>query len=73
MSDPRHAIVEKEGHLLTVTLNRPEARNALSPEMLIAMYDAWRRLDADDELRVAILTGAGGHFCSGAELIAMHL
>ncbi|MCZ6822601.1 MAG: crotonase/enoyl-CoA hydratase family protein [Deltaproteobacteria bacterium] len=72
MRDPRHAIVEKEGHLLTVTLNRPEARNALSPEMLIAMYDAWRQLDADDELRVAILTGAGGHFCSGADLKAMH-
>ena len=72
MSDPRHAIVEKEGHLLTVTLNRPEARNAFSPEMLVGMYDAWRQLDADDELRVAILTGAGGHFCAGADLKTMH-
>ncbi len=66
------AMVEQEGPILTVTLNRPEARNALSPDMLIRMYDAWRRLDADDELRVAILTGAGGHFSSGADLKAMH-
>jgi len=72
MSDSRHVIVEQEGHLLTVTLNRPEARNALSPEMLVGMYDAWRRLDDDDELRAAILTGAGGHFCAGADLKSMH-
>ena len=72
MSDSRHVIVETEGHLLTVTLNRPEARNALSPEMLVGMYDAWRRLDDDDELRAAILTGAGGHFCAGADLKSMH-
>jgi enoyl-CoA hydratase len=72
MSDSRHLIVEQKGHLLTVTLNRPEARNALSPEMLVGMYDAWRRLDDDDELRVAILTGAGGHFCAGADLKSMH-
>jgi enoyl-CoA hydratase len=72
MSDLREAIVEKEEHLLTVTMNRPEARNALSPGMLVGMYDAWRRLDDDDELRVAILTGAGGHFCAGADLKMMH-
>lgn len=72
MSDSRHVIVEQEGHLLTVTLNRPEARNALSPEMLVGMYDAWRRLDDDNELRAAILTGAGGHFCAGADLKSMH-
>lgn len=66
------AIVEKQGHVLIVTMNRPEARNAFNPAMLIGMYDAWRRLDADDDLRVGILTGAGGHFSAGADLKAMH-
>ena len=67
-----HCIVEKDCAVLTVTMNRPEARNAWSPEMLVGMYDAWRRLDEDSELRVAILTGAGGHFSSGADLKMMH-
>jgi enoyl-CoA hydratase len=67
-----HALVEQDGHVLHVTMNRPEARNALSPDMLVGLYEAWRRLDADPELRCAILTGAGGHFCAGADLKAMH-
>ncbi len=67
-----HALVEQEGHVLIVTLNRPEARNALSPDMMIRLYDAWRRLDSDTELRCAILTGAGGTFCAGADLKTMH-
>ena len=66
-----HALVEKQGHVLVVTLNRPEARNALSPDMMMRMYDAWRLLDADTELRCAILTGAGGTFCAGADLKTM--
>ena len=69
---PPHAIVEKSGHVLTVTLNRPEARNALSPDMMMRMYDAWRLLDSDTDLRCAILTGAGGTFCAGADLKTMH-
>ena len=68
--DKNHAIVEQDGHILIITLNRPEKRNALSPGMLITVYEAWRRLDEDDELRCAILTGAGGTFCSGADLSA---
>jgi enoyl-CoA hydratase len=67
-----HALVEQEGHVLIVTLNRPEARNALSPDMMIRLYDAWRRLDHDTDLRCAILTGAGGTFCAGADLKTMH-
>ncbi len=66
-----HCLVEREGHVLVVTLNRPEARNALSAGMLLGMYQAWRQLDEDDELRVAILTGKGGVFCAGADLKAM--
>ncbi|WP_216917940.1 crotonase/enoyl-CoA hydratase family protein [Nocardia sp. NBC_01377] len=66
-----HCLVEKRDHVLIVTLNRPEARNALSGEMLAIMRDAWDQVDDDPDIRVAILTGAGGAFCSGADLKAM--
>jgi enoyl-CoA hydratase len=69
--NPDHCLVEREGHVLVVTLNRPEAKNALSSGMLAGMYRAWRLLDADPELRVAILTGRGDVFCAGADLKAM--
>ena len=61
-------IVEKQGHVLVVTLNRPEKRNAVNSEVMCRLYDAWRRLDEDDELRCAILTGNGGTFCAGMDL-----
>jgi enoyl-CoA hydratase len=60
--------IEKKGHVLLVTLARPEAKNALSSAMLVGMYNAWRRLDSDKELRVAILTGEGDTFCAGMDL-----
>ncbi|MEI7057289.1 crotonase/enoyl-CoA hydratase family protein [Nocardioides sp. CCNWLW239] len=63
-----HAIVEQDGHKLVVTMNRPERRNALSSEMLRIMEDAWDRVNADPEIRVCILTGAGGYFCAGMDL-----
>src|SRR6266550_6474136 len=63
-------IVERDGHVLTLTMNRPERKNAFSPEMLVMMNDAWQELEDDEELRVAILTGAGGDFCSGMDLKA---
>jgi enoyl-CoA hydratase len=66
-----HCLVERDGHVLIVTLNRPEAKNALSGGMLVGMYRAWRLLDDDSELRVAILTGRGDVFCAGADLKAM--
>src|SRR4051812_25301662 len=53
-------------------MNRPEAKNALSPEMLVGMADAWDRIDSDEEIRCAVLTGAGGVFCAGADLKAMN-
>ncbi|WP_272267008.1 MULTISPECIES: crotonase/enoyl-CoA hydratase family protein [unclassified Rhodococcus (in: high G+C Gram-positive bacteria)] len=67
-----HCLVEQRGHVLIVTLNRPEARNALSGEMMAIMSEAWDRVDNDPEIRVAILTGAGGAFCAGADLKAMN-
>ncbi len=66
-----HCLVEQEGHTLVVTMNRPEARNALSGEMMDTMREAWDRVNDDPEIRVAILTGAGGAFCAGADLKAM--
>jgi enoyl-CoA hydratase len=66
-----HALVDLVDHTLVITMNRPEKRNALSGEMLEIMSDAWDRVNEDDEVRVAILTGAGGSFCAGADLEAM--
>jgi enoyl-CoA hydratase len=70
MTQP-HCLVEQEGHTLVVTMNRPEAKNALSGEMMDIMREAWDRVNADDSIRVAVLTGAGGAFCAGADLKAM--
>src|SRR3954451_15419712 len=60
------------GRVLVLTMNRPEAKNALSPEMLVGLADAWDRIDGDDAIRCAVLTGAGGVFCAGADLKAMN-
>ena len=64
------AVIELRGHTLVLTLNRPEARNALSTEMLSIMVAAWDQVDNDPDVRSAILTGAGGYFCSGMDLKA---
>lgn len=61
-------LVEQDGHKLVVTMNRPERRNALSSEMLRIMESAWDRVNDDPEIRVCILTGAGGYFCAGMDL-----
>lgn len=71
MSDP-HLLVEREGHVVTVTFNRPEARNAWSLELMARMWDAWQEIDNDPDIRCAILTGAGGTFSAGADLKLMH-
>ncbi|WP_326833738.1 crotonase/enoyl-CoA hydratase family protein [Amycolatopsis rhabdoformis] len=70
MSSP-HALVSLEDHTLVVTMNRPEARNALTGEMLSIMTEAWDRVDRDPAVRSCVLTGAGGAFCAGADLKAM--
>lgn len=66
-----HLLFEREGHTAIVTLNRPAKKNALSSEMLVRMYDAWTEVDRNPDIRVVIVTGAGGNFCSGADLKAM--
>lgn len=70
MSGTEHLLVERVGHTLVVTMNRPEAKNALTSAMLVGMADAWEELNRDDDLRCAVLTGAGGAFCSGMDLKA---
>ncbi|OHB31155.1 MAG: enoyl-CoA hydratase [Phenylobacterium sp. RIFCSPHIGHO2_01_FULL_69_31] len=60
---------ERRRHVAIVTLNRPEALNAISPEMLVRLAEAWTRVRDDQEIRVAVVTGAGDRaFCSGADL-----
>ena len=61
--------VERKGQVALITLNRPEARNAISPEMLVRLADAWTAVRDDPDIRVAVVTGAGDKaFCSGADL-----
>jgi enoyl-CoA hydratase len=60
-----------DGHVATITLNRPEQRNAVSPELTTALDEAMGRFEADAEVWVGILTGAGPNFCAGADLKAL--
>jgi enoyl-CoA hydratase len=70
MEEP-HALIERRGAVLIVTMNRPEVRNALSGPMMALMRQAWDTVDSDPGIRVCVLTGAGGAFCAGADLKAM--
>jgi enoyl-CoA hydratase/carnithine racemase len=67
-TDSPHCLVEQQDHVLIVTMNRPQARNAFSGAMLAIMREAWDRVDQDPDIRVCVLTGAGGAFCAGADL-----
>ena len=61
-------LVEAEDGVLIVTINRPEAKNAMNKAAAEGISAAMDRLEADPDLRCAILTGAGGTFCSGMDL-----
>ncbi len=64
-----HLLVEKKDGILTLTMNRPEARNALSPQMIVKLSHAWREFRDSTSEHVAILTGAGDtDFCAGGDL-----
>ena len=60
--------VAREGGVLTLTLNRPEKRNALSSALVEALHQALEAADLDAEVRVVVLSGAGKDFCAGADL-----
>ncbi|HSG90359.1 MAG TPA: enoyl-CoA hydratase-related protein [Pseudomonadales bacterium] len=59
---------EKQGHVALVTLNRPDARNSINPEVGARLAEAWEQVRDDDEVRVAVVTGTGSAFCAGADL-----
>ncbi len=60
--------LETRGNILVITMNRPEARNAMDFETATALAAALDQLESRDDLSVAIVTGAGGTFCSGMDL-----
>lgn len=65
-------LTETSDFVLTVTLNRPEKRNALNDALIGDLKDALRRTDEEETLRAVIIRGAGKDFCSGADLSALH-
>ncbi|MFD9417306.1 crotonase/enoyl-CoA hydratase family protein [Streptomyces goshikiensis] len=71
MGGTEHLAVERHGATLVLTMNRPDAKNALSLPLLVGLYDGWLEADADDAIRSVVLTGAGGDFCAGMDLKAL--
>jgi enoyl-CoA hydratase len=62
---------DRQGPVLTLTLDRPERRNAVDGPTALALRAAFEAFEADEGARVAVLSGAGGHFCAGADLQAL--
>jgi enoyl-CoA hydratase len=69
MSEDR-ILTERRGHVLLVTINRPEARNAFDAQSAQALEAAADLIDTEDDIFVVVITGAGGHFSAGADLKA---
>lgn len=65
-----HILYERDGAIVTVTLNRPDKLNAYTATMGRELADAFQRADADDSVRVVIVTGSGRGFCAGADISA---
>lgn len=60
--------VQRDGNVVVLTMNNPRRKNALTPAMITLMAQAWDEIDADDGIRVAILTGEGSSYCVGGDL-----
>ena len=63
-----HLLFETEGHIAKIILNRPEAKNAFSPEMITLWRESLERSQADQNIRVIVVTGNGDTFCSGGDI-----
>ena len=63
---------QKKGHIVTITLNRPDRLNALGKEVTDEIVEACKKVDSDQEARVAIITGTGRAFCAGNDVREMH-
>lgn len=70
-ADAPAALTERRGNVLIITLNRPDARNAVNAAVSIAVGDALQAAQDDPEVRAVVLTGAGEGFCAGADLKAI--
>jgi enoyl-CoA hydratase len=67
----KHCTIERDGAVVVLTMNRPEKKNALSPDMLAGLVLGYEYVDENADVRCAVLTGAGGNFCSGMDLTSM--
>ena len=67
----RYIKLEKKGRVAVITMNRPEKRNALNSEVRQELYNVLKRIDSDENIRSAIITGAGEAFIAGADIQAM--
>ncbi len=68
MAEFETLIWEQQGHVATITFNRPQKKNAMSWVMFNEIHSAFDRAASDPEVRCVVVTGAGGAFCSGADL-----
>jgi enoyl-CoA hydratase len=63
--------ISQSGSVVTIAIDRPEARNAVDPATAAALFNAFRAAEADDDILAIVLTGTGGAFCAGADLKAV--
>jgi enoyl-CoA hydratase len=68
MAESGAVIVERDGKVMVITINRPQARNAVDAACALALAEAFESFERDDDLNAAVLTGAQGTFCAGADL-----
>jgi enoyl-CoA hydratase/carnithine racemase len=68
VADEPHLKMERDGNIVVLTMNNPRRRNALTPEMITLMAQAWDEVDADDTIHVAIFTSEGASYCVGGDL-----
>lgn len=68
MTEQPPVLYDKQGHVVTITYNRPERRNAINGAMREGLNEAWLRFRDDEDAWVAIMTGSGEVFCAGADL-----